>query len=341
MTITGKSEIVWTPSDSNPLIPHGATGDLKSRLLKYKAFLDQQSRTWIKPDLNAYTEYLREAGLSETSISAHLSTVRERYRQIVTDRDRFYTYAPEGSPADRKAVVDEIVKRIEIAIDNKRVKLHIVKVQDENDLDHVRLTKAQADQLLHAPGVMTLRGVRDTAMIALMMCTGVREAELAALEVQDLDGALNEEPALIIRHGKGNKQRLVPYGELTWCLSIVHEWLRRAKIDSGYIFRRIRRGGSVGHTKLTTRAIEMMMTQYKVLHGKRMINIHCHDLRRTYARRLYDDGFDPVRIQQNLGHSDLQTTLGYIGALDGKKRRPPAIYNVPADILELFEDRIS
>ena len=322
------------------LIPHGATGDLKSRLLKYQDFLSRSGRSWAMPDLKLYTEHLRGQQLTETSISVHLSTIRERYREIIKDREAFYANVPDGSPADRKAMVDEIIKRIENAIDKKSVKLNIVTVQDEDDLTHVRLSKAQADDLLHRPGVLSLRGIRDTSMIAMMMCTGIREAELAALEVRDLDGALNEEPAVVIRHGKGNKQRLVPYGDLTWCLTFVHEWMRRAGITDGYIFRRIRKGNVVGHTKLTTRAIEMMMTKYTVLHGKRLISIHCHDLRRTYARRLYDDGFDVVRIQQNLGHADIETTLRYIGALDGKKRRPPAIYKVPADLLELLEDRI-
>ena len=46
----------------------------------------------------------------------------------------------------------------------------------------------------------------------------------------------------------------------------------------------------------------------------------------SYARRLYEAGFDLVAIQQNLGHADVKTTLGYIGELDAEKRRPPAIY---------------
>ena len=47
---------------------------------------------------------------------------------------------------------------------------------------------------------------------------------------------------------------------------------------------------------------------------------------RIYARRLYEAGFDLVAIQQNLGHADVKTTLGYIGELDAGKRGPPAIY---------------
>ena len=51
-----------------------------------------------------------------------------------------------------------------------------------------------------------------------------------------------------------------------------------------------------------------------------------HNLFRIYARRLYQAGVDPVAIQQNLGHVQLETTLGYIGTLGADKRRAPAVY---------------
>ncbi len=55
--------------------------------------------------------------------------------------------------------------------------------------------------------------------------------------------------------------------------------------------------------------------------------VHPHDLRRTYARRQYEMGLDPVKIQQNLGHSDLSTTLGYIGSLDMQSRRGKRMFS--------------
>ncbi len=61
------------------------------------------------------------------------------------------------------------------------------------------------------------------------------------------------------------------------------------------------------------------------MNGER-VWVKSHDLRRTYARRLYEAGMAPLEIQQNLGHADLQTTLGYIGTLGAAQRRPPAVY---------------
>ena len=59
----------------------------------------------------------------------------------------------------------------------------------------------------------------------------------------------------------------------------------------------------------------------------KLAKVKPHDLRRTYARRLYEAGVDLVAIQQNLGHASQQTTLGYIGTLDVARRKPPAVYS--------------
>lgn len=56
------------------------------------------------------------------------------------------------------------------------------------------------------------------------------------------------------------------------------------------------------------------------------MTIEPHDLRRTYARRLYMIGTDLTAIQQNLGHENHQTTLDYIGELDGQVRAPNDAY---------------
>jgi integrase/recombinase XerD len=65
-----------------------------------------------------------------------------------------------------------------------------------------------------------------------------------------------------------------------------------------------------------------------------MVTAAPHDLRRTYARRLYDAGTPMLAIQQNLGHASSKTTQGYIGSLDASTRRPGMIYSFDLSKLE-------
>jgi site-specific recombinase XerD len=229
---------------------------------------------------------------------------------------------------ERKAFVDETVIRLTNAIDPKNSPVKQVTRQDTADAAYLRLTKEQAEALIGAPGVKTLQGLRDTAIIALMLCTGIREAELSALDVEDLRQELGGELALHIREGKGAKERLIPYGELDWCLAIVDRWLAAAGIHSGAVFRGFYRGGkTLRRGRLSVRAIEYILNDYPITKNGNVVQVKPHDCRRTYARRLYEAGADLVAIQQNLGHADIKTTLGYIGELDASKRRAPAVYS--------------
>ena len=131
-----------------------------------------------------------------------------------------------------------------------------------------------------------------------------------------------------VREGKGCKERLVPYGELEWVLAIVDKWLELAEINDGPVFRGFYRGHRVLRPgRLSVRAIEYIVGSYPVMAAGEVVTVKPHDLRRTYARRLYDAGFDLVAIQQNLGHADVKTTLGYIGTLDAEQRKPPAVFS--------------
>lgn len=108
---------------------------------------------------------------------------------------------------------------------------------------------------------------------------------------------------------------------------MVDAWLQEAGISEGYVLRGLYKGGKrlrPGH--LSVRAIEYVVARYPVMANGHMLTVKPHDLRRTYARRLYEAGVDLLAIQQNLGHADHKTTLGYIGTLDASRRRAPAIY---------------
>jgi site-specific recombinase XerD len=321
------------------LLPADADKDTRSRIGVFAVWLAETRRAWHDPDLAAYRDHLKAKGYHSATISAHLSSVRAAYQRLLRNnglraawfdsaRAELRALHVDDTPANRKAFVDESHTRLQNAIDPKNSLVEKITSQDKADSAQVRLTRAQAEALLRAPGVTSLSALRDTALIALMLCTGIREAEACALEVDDLRQKLGGELALHIRKGKGSKERLIPYGELAWVLVVLDKWLEAADISEGCVFRSFWRGGQSLRGPLSVRAVENIVSQYPVVteRGKKL-TVHPHDLRRTYARRLYEEGLDLVSISQNLGHASTRTTLLYIGELGADKRRAPGVYS--------------
>jgi site-specific recombinase XerD len=327
------------------LVLAGVDKDTRHRLGKFSQWLADQGREWYEPDLAVYRDHLLTTYRTST-VQAHLSTIRGWYWDILWDnrtRDVLYHLVSpvEDRPADRKALVDELLARIENGINPKNSTVKTVTRQDRPDARHLRLTSEQASALMAAPGLRTLRRLRDTAVIGMLLCTGIREAELSALEVRDLRQRLGGELALHVRQGKGRKERLIPYGELSWILAIVDRWLVVTGIGRGPVFRGLYKGGEqidaaqrLRPGRLSVRAIQYILAGYPVMVDGEMVTARPHDLRRTYARLLYEAGVDLVAIQQNLGHAEIRTTLGYIGMLNAGRRRAPAIYTF--DLARLF-----
>ena len=316
------------------LVPVDAGKDERNRLANFERWQAGAGLGWSNPDLARYRDDLLAGGKAASTVAAYLSTVRGRYRAIIADnrtRQALFDQAAEviglERAADRKAWVDETLTRLENDIDPKKSAVKQVVRQDVPDSDHLRLTSEQASVLLASPGVGTLAGLRDTAVITVLLCTGIREAELCGLEVEDLRQTLTGELALHVRKGKGCKERLIPYGALDWALVIVDKWIEAAGIETGPVFRGFYRGGQrLRPGRLSVRAVGYILESYPVAVGGQLRHVRPHDCRRTYAKRMYDGGMELLAIQRNLGHSDQRTTLGYIGDLNAEARRAPAVY---------------
>lgn len=349
MELTNANQSKLWRDNYSILMPDDPNKDQKSRLGFYIDWLTQRGLAWYQPDLSAYRDYLLHersrldkhgdrapAALSPQTTLAHLATIRGRYNQLTRNndvRDLLYELAnPEESEAEQRALVDEFFIRMMNDLHPTAAPVKIVDVQDVADSEHLRLKPYQVSALVQAPGIASLRGLRDTALITLMVCSGIRAAEAAALHVDDLRQHLGGELSLRVREGKGGKQRLIPYGPLDWCLMYVDAWLREADIKAGHVFRGIRRGGkSVRPSGIGTWTVNDIMNAYPISIEGALCLVKPHDLRRTYARNAYDFGMDLERIRQNLGHTSLQTTQTYIGELDGRDRHPPNMFSPPHD----------
>lgn len=166
------------------------------------------------------------------------------------------------------------------------------------------LTEAQVEALLGAPDVDTPLGLRDRTMLELMYASGLRVSELVLLKTIEL--GMNEGVLRIT--GKGNKTRLVPFGEEA------RAWLERYMRASRPA---ILAGRSDDALFITGRGAAMTRQMFWVLIKKHALRagIHSplspHTLRHAFATHLLNHGADLRVVQLLLGHSDISTTQIY------------------------------
>nr|UVN17740.1 Tyrosine recombinase XerC [Xenorhabdus vietnamensis] len=155
--------------------------------------------------------------------------------------------------------------------------------------------------------------VRDAAMFAVMVGCGLRRSEVADLKYEDIDF----ESSLIIIHGKGNKERenYMP-DEIKERLLL---WVNEVRgPHAGYLFNRILKNDDVTGNKLGTSSIRFIFARLLKNLNSNMKEFTPHDLRRTYASSLLENGEDIFTVKDALGHASVTTTQQYDKR--GKKR---------------------
>lgn len=170
------------------------------------------------------------------------------------------------------------------------------------------LSEAQVEALLAAPDVGTPLGQRDRCMLELMYASGLRVTELVTLKTWHLGLA---EHVLRIT-GKGNKERLVPFGE------VAGEWLRRWLAEgrphilggqsSEDLFVTSR--GSRAGEAMTREMFWQLVKKYAREAGIG-VPLSPHTLRHAFATHLLNHGADLRAVQMLLGHADISTTTIY------------------------------
>ena len=145
---------------------------------------------------------------------------------------------------------------------------------------------------------------RDRAILEFLYATGLRVGELAALDLDDLDHA----GGLVRVLGKGNKERIVPFGSkagaslLLWLGA--SEPLRQHRADADALFLNLR--GSRLTDRSVRRILDRRMTEAAIA-----AHISPHALRHTFATHMLGAGADLRAIQELLGHASLSTTQRY------------------------------
>jgi len=165
------------------------------------------------------------------------------------------------------------------------------------------LSESEVEALLAAPDTTTLHGLRDRAMLEILYASGLRVSELVGLRISQVDGR-----AMLVRViGKGDKERLVPFGEEAgeW----VGRWqaMRRTQTSlSGSPFLFPGRAGKC----MTRQNFWQRLRIYARQAGLRQIPSP-HTLRHAFATHLLNHGADLRAVQMLLGHANISTTEIY------------------------------
>lgn len=168
------------------------------------------------------------------------------------------------------------------------------------------LSEAQVESLLNVPKVDTPLGLRDRAMLELMYASGLRVSEIVQLKLIHL--GLNEGVIRIV-NGKGNKERLVPFG------AEAAEWLMRYQKEARPVLlnNKICEYFFIGRYTadgLTRQAFWALIKRYALL-ADIPVKLSPHTLRHAFATHLLNHGADLRVVQLLLGHADISTTQIY------------------------------
>jgi integrase/recombinase XerD len=263
----------------------------RSQVRFFLAWLDRETDvadiTGITPEaLHAYQTWLygfsdaNGRGLSIATQAARLSVVRSFFRYLVKSDVLLYDPSSSLELPKRKGILPRSV-----------------------------LSKQEMARLLAAPDATTLLGLRDRAMIEVLYSTGIRNAELRALQVYDLD---LERGLLRVNQGKNAKDRVVPLGEMA--SRYLREYLTEAR--PGLV--KGRAGGDAEQTVFVSKNGKPLVplgVLYPLRKHARAAAIERvvtpHTLRHTFATHLLAGHADIRHIQAMLGHASVATTQIY------------------------------
>lgn len=247
-------------------------------LQQFITWLQAQQLTQFPEDstiVSAYLQSLQQAGKAASSRARAVSTLRHFYRWL-ENHDELQKNPMATIPSPKRG------RSLPMA-----------------------LSMAEVDALLAVPDLKTVLGRRDRAILEVMYATGLRVSELIHLKIADLHLDLG----LLKTIGKGNKERLLPVGEVAIkYLQLYLDESRPQLIKSQHyvatLFLNFRGQG------LSRQAIWKMIKRDIAQAGIKK-DVTPHTLRHSFATHLLENGADLRVVQELLGHSDISTTQIY------------------------------
>ncbi len=249
-------------------------------LTLYATWLNGQGRALLvsaESDLNAY--FAASHGATKATTANRRLTVFKRYFRWAL-RERLITSDPT------------------LKLQAARQALRVPKT----------LTEPQVEALLAAPDLGGALGVRDRTMLELMYASGLRVSELVTLKVLNVSLADNVLRVL----GKGNKERLVPFGEVASLWLTRYLTVARPELLAGQSTQDLfvsTRGVNAGSAM--SRVMFWMIVKKYARQAGITAPLSPHTLRHAFATHLLNHGADLRAVQMLLGHADISTTTIY------------------------------
>jgi integrase/recombinase XerC len=264
--------------------------------------------------IREYVGHLHSQRLQKSSIARKLASLRSFFKYCVREG------VLKENPA-RLVPTPKLPKRIPSVLSAEEMNGFLNQLAEpEKRSAAARVARGPSDATRVAKGSFSceegLLLKRDRALLELLYAAGLRVSELTGLNLADMD---RQEKMLRVR-GKGNKERIVPYGgKAQEALEAYWPVREQLLLQSG--LGRRRRGPAQSEAiflnyagrRLTQRSVGRIVKKYVRLANMNW-DLHPHSLRHAFATHLLADGADLRAIQELLGHQSLSTTQKYTHA---------------------------
>ncbi|KRK49357.1 integrase [Secundilactobacillus kimchicus JCM 15530] len=262
-------------------------------LKDFKSFLaesgdDADLRHVKKLDVQVYLSYLFDGQKARTTIARRISSLRSFYEYLLRERlvtqnpFAYVTLKKQPSRLPRFFYETEMTALFTAASENPSPEL----------------------------------GLRDRAVLEMLYATGMRVSELCDLNLGDIDATTQ----LVLVHGKGNKERYVPFGR--YAKDAVARYLTGSRTPLMAKYQKHHQTVFINHygDPITSTGVEYLLN--KVIERSSLTgDIHPHMLRHTFATHLLEHGADLRTVQELLGHSSLSTTQIYTHVTNAHLKR--------------------
>ncbi len=157
-------------------------------------------------------------------------------------------------------------------------------------------------------------GTRDAALLAVLFGAGLRRSEAVGLDLVDFDA---KEGSIMVRRGKGRKDRMVPLP--AGAQAYVKDWTLMRGRDAGALLCPVTKGGTIRIRRITAQAVLARVELRALAAGVPAFSPH--DARRTFISWLLESGADLATVQRLAGHARSDTTVAYDRRGDAAKRQ--------------------